>query len=111
MTAECYNCGTTIEDDDLTYRVLYGRLEDAGVGNISEKLAGRAGEELDPGARERYWCFDCHKQERQADRAGTTATRTPPRSGTSWRRRTGRSLRTRRPSPSAAAAGSALSMV
>ena len=69
MTAECHNCGTAIADDDLTYRVLYGRLEDAAVGNISEKLAGRAGEELDPGARDRYWCFDCHKQERQADRA------------------------------------------
>lgn len=69
MTVECHHCGSTIEDDDLAYRVVYGRLTDVRADNISDKQIAHADEELDPGARERYWCFDCHKHERQSDRA------------------------------------------
>jgi len=61
--AECKLCETTLTGDDLTYRVLYGRFEHAAAGNISEKLVAHAGEELDPGADERWYCFDCYKSE------------------------------------------------
>lgn len=60
---ECRYCGTTLEGDDLTYRVLYGRFHHANGGVVSEKQVARPGEELDPGADERYYCFDCYKEE------------------------------------------------
>ena len=69
LERECRHCGTAIEDDDLTFRVVYGYLSEVREDNISEKQVGHVGEELDPGADERYWCFSCFKREREADRA------------------------------------------
>lgn len=61
--AECRYCGTTLSGDDLTYRVLYGRFHHTHDGVVSEKQVAGPGEELDPGADERYICFDCYKDE------------------------------------------------
>lgn len=62
-SAECKHCGMTLSGDDLTYRVLYGRFEHATEGVVSEKHVARPGEEIEPGADERYYCFDCYKSE------------------------------------------------
>ena len=58
----CHYCETELSGDDLTYRVLYGKYHEARDGVVSEKLAGRAGEELDPGTDERYYCLSCYKE-------------------------------------------------
>lgn len=60
--AACERCDTTLSDDDLTYRVLYGRFHHAAAGAVSEKQVAHAGEDLDPGADERWYCFDCYKE-------------------------------------------------
>lgn len=65
---ECRYCEKTLEDDDLVYRVLYGRLHYAREGVVSGKLAGTVDEELEPGTDERYWCFGCYKEHRDRER-------------------------------------------
>lgn len=67
--AECRHCETILSGDDLTYRVLYGRFHHAAKGVVSEKQIAGPGEELDPGADERYFCFDCYKQEFDREKA------------------------------------------
>lgn len=59
----CEYCETELEADDSTYRVLYGRLTHVRDGVISEKLVAGPGEEIDPGADERYYCLNCYKRE------------------------------------------------
>lgn len=62
-SAECRYCGTDLSGDDPTYRVLYGKFEHVSAGVVSDKLIAGPGEELDPGADERYYCLDCYKRE------------------------------------------------
>lgn len=62
-TEQCDICETTLSGDDCTYRVLYGKFEHAKEGVVSDKLVAHAGEELDPGTDERYYCLDCYKEE------------------------------------------------
>lgn len=59
---ECKRCETTLSGDDLTYRVLYGKYEHTAAGDISDKLQAGPGEEIEPGADERWYCFDCYKE-------------------------------------------------
>ncbi|QCC57234.1 hypothetical protein [Natrinema thermotolerans] len=61
-TAECKRCETALSGEDLTYRVLYGTFEQTHDGVVSDKLVAGPGETIDPGADERYYCFDCYKQ-------------------------------------------------
>ncbi|MFC6720938.1 hypothetical protein ACFQGT_00120 [Natrialbaceae archaeon GCM10025810] len=62
LSAECRYCERTLSGDDLTYRVLYGRFEHAHDGLVSDKHVAGPGEELEPGADERYYCFDCYRE-------------------------------------------------
>lgn len=63
QSATCRHCETELSGDDPTYRVLYGRFHHASEGVVSEKLVGDLGEELDPGADERWYCLDCYQSE------------------------------------------------
>lgn len=62
-SAECKRCETTLSGDDLTYRVLYGKYEHTASGTVSDKQVAGPGEEIEPGADERWFCFDCYKEQ------------------------------------------------
>ena len=63
MCEQCKICEKELDESDTVYRVLYGKYEHAKNGNVSQKQIAHGDEDLEPGVDERWYCFECYKNE------------------------------------------------
>lgn len=74
--SSCVSCDDDLESDDLSYRVVYGRFKHVRDDTIATSQNVRVYDEKQ-GANEKYYCFDCYREEFFREKAAHFEYETP----------------------------------